>query len=160
MCIILAAKITLVLSHLLRRHLILVKSMSASGFFAAWMNHVVKTSSANWDLLDKALLGLYNWLIKIMVCKISHIQWYRFLTLVLYHIVSRKKGASTDNITSQDTSNIDAERREKGCVGLVLKSRGANGDRIVGIDYDMMLEPQLLKTLYTIGTTGATQKVK
>lgn len=28
------------------------------------------------------------------------------------------------------------------------------------MDYDMMLEPQLLDTLYSMGTTGATQKVK
>lgn len=65
-----------------------------------------------------------------------------------------------DDATSQTIPNVDAERREKGCVGLVLKSRGDNSDHITGLDYDMMVEPQLLDALYSVGTTGATQKVQ
>lgn len=65
-----------------------------------------------------------------------------------------------DDPATQTIPNVDAERREKGCVGLVLKSRGDNSDRITGLDYDMMFEPQLLDALYSMGTKGATQKVQ
>lgn len=65
-----------------------------------------------------------------------------------------------DDPTTQTIPNVDAERREKGCAGLVLKSRGDNSDRITGLDYDMMFEPQLLDALYSMGTMGATQKVQ